>query len=316
MPELITLGETCAVFAARSIGRMRYSKDYELRYGGAEGTVAVGVHRLGHSAGWISQLGEDELGHAILSLICGEGVDVSNVRMVPDSQTGIFIRERLPHGEARHFYYRQDSAFSRITPAVLDQDYLASAKIIHLTGITPALSASCLQTVEAVVEIARKHNILITFDPNLRLKLWRVGEAKPVLERLMACADYVLPSLEEMILLYGEKSPDAILDHLHAIGCRRVILKKGRDGAVVSLPSDRVELSGYPVADPIDLMGAGDAFAAGFIAAILKGMDVKEAADLANLVGSLSIRLPGNIESLPTWGEVIQAKKGLSTVKR
>ena len=87
--------------ASKSIGRMRYSEGFELRPGGAEGTVAVGVKRLGHTAGWISQLGEDELGHYILSFIQGEGVDVSTVRMVPGKQTGLFVRERLPLGEGK-----------------------------------------------------------------------------------------------------------------------------------------------------------------------------------------------------------------------
>ena len=116
MPEFITMGETCAVIVAKSIGRMRYSKEYELRPGGAEGTVAVGVKRLGHSSGWISLLGDDELGYYIRSLIQGEGVDVSTVQMVSGKQTGLFVRERLPLGEARHFYYRKGSAFSEIMP--------------------------------------------------------------------------------------------------------------------------------------------------------------------------------------------------------
>ena len=155
MPDFVTIGETCAVMAAKSIGRMRYSRDYELRPGGAEGTVAVGVNRLGHSAGWISRLGDDELGYYIRSFIQGEGVDVSTVQMVSGKQTGLFVRERLPLGEARHFYYRSGSAFSEMSPEALSEDYISSAKILHLTGITPSLSETCLRATEAAVAIAK-----------------------------------------------------------------------------------------------------------------------------------------------------------------
>ena len=316
MPEFITIGETCAVMTSKSIGRMRYSEGFELRPGGAEGTVAVGVKRLGHTAGWISQLGEDELGHYILSFIQGEGVDVSNVRMVPDKQTGLFVRERLPLGEARHFYYRTGSAFSEIAPEALQEDYISSAKILHITGITPALSKTCRRTIDAAVEIAKTHRLTITFDPNLRLKLWRVDEARPVIERLMKSADYVLPGIEEMHALYGTRSVERLLDHLHEIGCERIVLKLGKEGAMLSLPSGTETLAGYPVESPVDLMGAGDAFAAGFIAGILKGMAPADSVDLANFVAGMSIRLPGNIESLPTWDEVNRAQKGETFVKR
>ncbi len=316
MLEFITIGETCAVMASKSIGRMRYSDRFELRPGGAEGTVAVGVKRLGHTAGWISQLGEDELGHYILSFIQGEGVDVSTVRMVPDKQTGLFVRERLPMGEARHFYYRTDSAFSEIEPGALQEDYISSAKMLHITGITPALSKTCRRTIDAAVEIAKKHHLTITFDPNLRLKLWSVDEARPIIEKLMVSADYVLPGLEEMHSLYGVQPVERLLNRLHEIGCERIVLKLGKEGAILSLPSGTDTLAGYPVDSPVDLMGAGDAFAAGFIAGILKGMTPKDSVDLANFVAGMSIRLPGNIESLPTWDEVNRAQKGEMLVKR
>ena len=316
MLEFITIGETCAVMASKSIGRMRYADGFELRPGGAEGTVAVGVKRLGHTAGWISQLGEDELGHYILSFIQGEGVDVSTVRMVPDKQTGLFVRERLPLGEARHFYYRTGSAFSEIEPGALQEDYISSAKMLHITGITPALSKTCRWTIDAAVEIAKKHHLTITFDPNLRLKLWSVDEARPIIEKLMVSADYVLPGLEEMHSLYGVQSVERLLNRLHEIGCERIVLKLGKEGAILSLPSGTDMLAGYPVDSPVDLMGAGDAFAAGFIAGILKGRTPKDSVDLANFVASMSIRLPGNIESLPTWDEVNRAQKGEMFVKR
>jgi len=316
MPEFVTIGETCAVLVSKKIGRMRYTSEFELRPGGAESTVAVGVRRLGHGAGWISHLGKDEFGYYILNFIRGEGIDVSNVKLIQDKSTGVFFRERLAGGEARHFYYRTGSAFSDIRPEYLSENYIASAKILHVTGISPALSESCLQTIKAAVKIAKKHKTLVTFDPNLRLKLWTIEEAKPILEDLMVSADYVLPGLEEMHAIYGQKTAREILDYLHRIGCQRIILKLGKEGAMLSQPSGHERITGYPVNDPADLMGAGDAFAAGFISGLLKGMDLQTSIDLANLVASLSIQLPGNIESLPTLDEIEQYKKGKTPTKR
>jgi len=317
MPEFITIGETCAVLVSKDVGRMRYNKEFEIRPGGAESTVAVGIKRLGHSSGWISQLGEDEFGFYLLSLIRGEGIDVSQVNIIPNKQTGIFFRERMPCGEARNFYYRTGSAFSEMSLESIKENYIASAKVLHITGISPALSKSCLKMIKFAIEIAKKHKTLVTFDPNMRLKLWGAEEAKQIMENLMISADYVLPSYEDLQLIYGEKMVEKeVIEHLQEIGCKRIILKNGIKGAILSLPSGNETISGYPIENPVDLMGAGDAFVAGFISGILKGMTLRESVDLANIVASLSIKLPGNIESLPTWDEVIRFKKGENYIKR
>lgn len=316
MPQLVTIGETCVVFVSKSLGRLRYSREFEIRPGGAEATVAVGVHRLGHSSGWVSRLGDDELGHYTLNFVRAEGVDVSQVKKDTDASTGIFIRERLTGGNARHFYYRSGSAFSHLLPQDLSVEYIASSKVLHLTGITPSLSPSCLETVRAAIEIAHDNGVLVTFDPNVRLKLWTKKQAHPVIEELMVAADYVLPGIEEMHQLYGELSVEQILARLHDLGCAKVVLKLGREGAIVSDAQGSEHLPGYPNPEPVDLMGAGDAFSAGFIAGLLKNLDMKDSAELANAVASMSVMLPGNIESLPSWEEVCMYKKGQTVVAR
>jgi 2-dehydro-3-deoxygluconokinase len=271
---------------------------------------------LGHTAGWVSCLGDDELGYYILNFIRAEGVDVSQVKRDPDAPTGIFIRERLTGGNARHFYYRSGSAFSRLSPEDLPEEYIASAKVLHLTGITPSLSESCLKALRVAIEIARKNQCLITFDPNVRLKLWTKDQALPILEEFMAAADYVLPGIEEMNQLYGDLPVERILALLHDLGCGNIIMKLGKEGAIISSPHGSKHLPGNPVNEPVDLMGAGDAFSAGFIAGLLKNMDMKDSAELANAVAGMSVMLPGNIESLPSWEEVSIYKKGLAVVAR
>lgn len=304
MPSLVTFGETSAVFVAREIGRMRYCREFGLRPGGAEATVAVGVQRLGFPSGWISALGDDELGHYLRGLIAGEGVDVSRVTTVAGRQTAVFLRERLPGGKARHFYYRQGSAFSAYTPEMLDESYIAGAKVAHLTGINPALSANCDAASWRLIEIARSNKVLTTFDPNVRLSLWSRDDARRSLERYFAVADIVFPGLEDMQMLYGSMSSEEALQRLNELGCRRFALKTGDGEVIVSDRGARTVLPVEKVQSPVDLMGAGDAFAAGCIAGLLRGQDLVDAARLGITVASLAIQMPGNIEAMPTWEEV------------
>lgn len=307
MPSLVTFGETSAVFVARDIGRMRYCRDFGLRPGGAEATVAVGVQRLGFTSGWISALGDDELGHYLRGLVAGEGVDVSQVATVAGRQTAVFLRERLPGGNARHFYYRQDSAFSAYTPEMLDESYIAGAKVAHLTGINPALSANCDAASWRLIEIAKSHGVLTTFDPNVRLSLWSREEARRSLERYFAAADIVFPGLEDMQMLYGRMDTDGALNRLHQLGCMRFVLKAGEGEVIVCDRGERSVLPVEKVEFPVDLMGAGDAFAAGCIAGLLRGLDLADAARIGVAVASLAIQMPGNIEAMPTWKEVQRA---------
>lgn len=316
MPSLITFGETSAVFVARDIGRMRYCRDFTIRPGGAEATVAVGVQRLGFETAWISALGEDEMGHYIRSLVAGEGVDVSRVTMVRGKPTAVFLRERLPGGDARHFYYRKDSAFANYTPAMLDETFIASAKIVHLTGINPALSPNCDAASWRVIEIARAQGVKVSFDPNVRLALWSRDEARKTLERYLAAADVVFPGIEDMQMLYGQLGVEEVLSRLRDLGCRNIAMKTGDGDVVVSVGGRTTVLPVKKIAFPVDLMGAGDAFAAGCLAGLLKEWDLARSAKLGITVAGLAIEMPGNIEAMPTWEEVERKMHGGEDWKR
>lgn len=316
MPDLVTFGETSAVFVARDVGRMRYSRDFTLRPGGAEATVAVGVQRLGFSTAWMSALGDDEMGHYLRGFVAAEGVDVSRVHMRPGLPTAVFLRERLPGGDARHFYYRKGSAFAAFGPQMLDEAFIASAQRLHLTGISPALSPDCDAACWRAVEVARAHGVRVSFDPNVRLALWTAEQARAGLARYFEAADLVLPGLEDLQMLYGDASAEAAMARLQALGCRNAVLKTGaqdvhvlHDGALTRLPV-------APIAQPVDLMGAGDALAAGCLAGLLEGRDLVEAARLGIAVAGLAIRLPGNIEAMPTRAEVDRVLSGSPNWKR
>ena len=316
IPELVTIGETCVALVAKSGGPLRYSTEFEKRPGGAESTVAAAVARLGHSAGWISKLGDDEFGKYVLNVMRGEGVDTSCVKMSSSAQTGVFFRESRTSGPSSVFYYRKGSAFSTITPDELDEDYITRAKILHLTGITPGLSASCKETVERAVDIAKANDVIVIFDPNYRAKVWPKSEAKPYLESLMMKADFVLAGQEDLTKLTGVSDHHELIEYLHSLGLTTAILKLGRDGAIFSTGEAVEHVAGHQVDVPVDRFGVGDSFAAGFIVGLLKGCKLREAIELANAVAGWSVQLPGNIEALPDWNDLQTMKSASDFIQR
>ena len=199
---------------------------------------------------------------------------------------------------------------------MLDGFFIKSGRILHLTGISPALSKDCEASVNRAMEIAREGGLTISFDPNIRLNLWSADKARPVIERLLTAADIVLPGLDDMRMLYGDISREEALLRLKDMGCERVVLKTGdqdvvvyEDGHAEYLPIKRID-------EPVDLMGAGDAFAAGFLTGCLRGDSLANSARIGMAVAGMSIQMPGNIESLPTWAEVERSMNGHKTWNR
>ena len=316
MPDLVTLGETCVALVARSRGPLRYATEFERRPGGAESTVAAGVARLGHGAGWMSRLGADEFGAYILGLMRSEGVDTAAVRIDPHARTGVFFRDNRADGRSSVIYYRKHSAFAGFEPDDLDEDYIASARILHLTGITPGLSPSCRAATLRAIEIARANGVTVVFDPNYRAALWPPEVARPCIEDLMRRADHVLAGREDLVKLTGLAEERAQLDYLHALGLPSVVLKLGARGAVLSCAGGAERVEGYGAEPAFDRFGAGDAFAAGYISALLDGRSRREAIALGNAVAGWSVRLPGNIESLPDRNDLRQLESGHRFVDR
>ena len=170
-PSVIGLGEVMVLFVAEQPGALREAAVFRRHIAGAEANVAVGVARLGESAGYITRLGDDEFGHAIAFRLRGENVDVSHVRFDPAAPTGVVFRERRDFGPVNVLYYRRGSAASRLTPYDLDPTYIQQARYLVLSGITPALSESSRATTFAAAEVAKAAEVQVVVDPNVRLKI-------------------------------------------------------------------------------------------------------------------------------------------------
>src|SRR3954471_1920656 len=208
--QVTTLGEALTVMDPLSEGPLRHVTKFEKHYGGAELNVAVGLSRLGHQAGWAGGLGDDEFGREILAFARGEGVDVSRAALDPRAPTGLYFKERRALGRLRVYYYRAGSAASLMRFEDLDLDYLLSSMFLHLTGITAALSESCHDLIERLVLSANERNVPISFDANVRWRLFEDRDPQKTLKPLVDRADLVFLSEEEAELLLGGSDAQSI----------------------------------------------------------------------------------------------------------
>ncbi len=304
--DLVTLGETMVLFLAETVGPLREATTFRRYVAGAETNVATGLCRLGHTAGWISRLSDDEFGRIVAFRLRGEGVDLSRTKLDPGAPTGLMIREQREIGPLDVIYYRRGSAASRLTPADLDADYIANARYLHLTGITPALSASCRETSFAAAAIARAAGVPVVLDPNLRFKLWGRDEARATLRDLAAHADILLPGADEAEFLTGEADPETAARALLALApsVALVVVKLGPQGALAVSRDELVHVPSAPLPRVIDPVGAGDAWAAGFYAGRLRGLALAEGLALANRCGAWATTAPGDADVFPRWEEV------------
>lgn len=304
--EVVTFGESMVLFNPDSKGPLRYVHNFNKSIAGAESNVAIALSRLGHKVGWYSKLGDDEFGRYIQATIRGEGVDVSRVKTDSERNTGILFKERFVHVNPNVYYYRKGSAASSLSVEDIDAEYIKASKILHITGITPALSKSAREAVFKAIEIAKENQVIVSFDPNIRLKLWSVEEARPILLEIIKMSDIVLPGIEEGRILFGTEDRDEIVNNLLESGCDTIAVKLGKDGCYVANRTKRYFVKGYTVEAPEDTVGAGDGFAAGFLAGLLRNLGIKEAAEYANGVGAMATLVRGDMEGFPTFEQLMQ----------
>lgn len=202
--EVFTIGETMVSFTPQEHAPLRYVTGYRPHIAGAESNVAIGLQKLGHSCAWMSRLGEDEFGRYIYNFVRGEGADVNSVVFDEEHPTGIMFKE-VSQGETKVYYYRHQSAASMMKPEDLEESSLKDSRILHLTGITPVLSEDCRQTVERAMEIAEENHIKVSFDPNIRKKLWKDRDYSEMIREFCLRSDIVLLGLDEAEQLFPRK---------------------------------------------------------------------------------------------------------------
>jgi 2-dehydro-3-deoxygluconokinase len=310
--EVVTLGECLAAFVATAPGPLADATAYERHIAGAEANVAVGLARLGHAVGYVGRVGPDGHGTAIIRRLRGEGVDVRHLHVDTDAPTGVLFRERRALGALDVVYHRDGSAGSRLAPDDVDAaaagGAFTSARWLHVTGITPALSPTARTAVTRAIDLGRKTGTTISLDVNLRRRLWSDEAAGPVLRALAARVDVVFGSVDELAVL-ADGDPDAdpaqLVTAVVDLGPTTVVATLGPDGALgLEAGGAPVHEPGIPVASVVDPVGAGDAFCAGFIAGRLDNVDLPNALRMGNACGALAVATVGDQSGLPDRAEL------------
>lgn len=274
-PRVVTLGETMILLAPQDGLPLKGSQFCGIHVAGAESNVALYLADAGIPVSWISSLGQDPFGDRILRYLSEHNVDTTMARQTPDFPTGVFFKDQLDTGTTVH-YYRTGSAASAMDRDILSSlrqtcEQSRSPEMVHLSGITAALSPSCLDLSRAILDLAAREGIRVSFDVNYRPGLWPVREAAPVLASLANEADVVLVGLDEAQTLWGCETPEDVRQKLPYV--REIVIKDGAHGATWMGLNDKVFVAA-PIVDVVEVVGAGDAFAAGFLYARLNGEDI------------------------------------------
>lgn len=238
----------------------------------------------------------------MLREIRGEGVDVHGI-VDADAATGLMVKERPSASSTAVHYYRAGSAGSRLRAADLPDGWVEDAAVLHLTGITPLLSASAREAVLVAADRATAAGVTVSFDINYRSALASPAAAGPILREIAERSDVVFGGADEFAVLYPDASTAEAAASLRAAGCAEVVVKQGSDGAAVFVGADAVEAAGFAI-DVVDTVGAGDAFVAGYLSARLDGLDRDATLRRANACGAMACLVPGDWEAAPTRREL------------
>jgi len=294
MHDLVTLGEVLLRLAIPSPTRFETARHLDLQIGGAEANVAAACARLGLSAAWISALPANPWGERIRRELVGHGVDCGHVRMTEGARVGVYFLEYgVPPRPVRVLYDRRDSAFARLTVAQVDWEPVRRARLVHLTGITPALGESA----GALVQRALSEAATVSFDVNYRATLWPPQAARAFLEPVLPRLRYLFVGQAEAHTLFGlSGAPEQTLDALARLAPKATIsLQQGEEGSTVLDGGRLLRPRRRPAVQVVDPIGAGDAYAAGFLWAVLRGRDLQDAVDAGTAVAALKCS---------TWGDI------------
>ena len=297
--DIVAFGEPMVEFnqTGESAGRL-----YLQGFGGDTSNFAIAAARQGARVAYLSALGDDTYGRMLRELWTHEGVDHTAVATDPQAYTAIYFVTHDAAGHHFHFF-RSGSAASRLGPATLPLEPVRAARVFHLSGISLAISASACDAGLAAMQAARAAGVRVSFDTNLRLKLWPLERARDVMSQAMRLTDICLPSYDDLCALTGLHDDDALADHCLGLGAGVVALKLGERGAIVADARQRHRIAPHPC-QPVDATGAGDTFGGAFVARLVAGDTLAEAGRYAAAAAALSTEGFGAVEPIPSAARV------------
>jgi 2-dehydro-3-deoxygluconokinase len=299
--DLLCVGETMGLVVAEHPGPL--SGAVSLAVGGAESNVAIAAARMGARVAWVTRLGADPIGDLVARAVRGEGVEVHAERD-PARPTGLMVKERRTPQHTRVVYYRAGSAASALGPDLVPDGLLSRARILHVTGITPALSAGAADALRSIVARARDTGTLVSYDINHRSRLWGGSDAGRYAREILPHVDILFGGLDELALLDPALGDEHRAAEVAAtLGVEEVVIKLGDRGAMAVARGERASVDAYPVT-VVDTVGAGDAFVGGYLSAVIEGASLGERLDRAARCGALQCTVSGDWEGSPTLEEL------------
>ncbi|MFC0274553.1 sugar kinase [Metabacillus herbersteinensis] len=313
--NVFTLGDALITFNPAETGPLRYVPSFTRKVGGAELNFAIGCARLGLHTKWASRLGSDEFGRVIYNFARGEGVDMTDVKFVEGYPTSLNFKEIREDGSGKTFYYRYQSPILTMEPEDMTENMFNGIELIHLTGVFLAIDSKNLAIAKRVLEIAKQKNITVSFDPNIRLKLWTVEQARVAYLEILPAVDILLTGLDEIELILGDSSEPTLEECTNQYAIEQLVVKDGANGSKVFKGQTWYRKEAFPV-KPIDTVGAGDGFDAGYVYSVLNGYSPEEALEFANAVGALVTTVSGDNEGLPYLEEVMALLRKDKVIER
>ena len=312
--DIVSIGEPMIEFNQTRPGE----PDYLQGFGGDTSNMIIAAARAGARTAYVTRVGDDDFGRMFLALWKDEGVDTRGVAIDPQAHTAVYFVRHGPDGHV-FSYLRAGSAASRMRPEDLPIALIREARYVYASGISMAISASAADSVLAAFEAARAAGAKVSFDSNLRLKLWPLPRARALIGAAAGMADYFFPSIEDAHALSGLDEADAMVDWAHRLGAGAVFLKLGAKGAMASDGARREHIPGWNVR-AVDATGAGDCFCGAALARLAAGDSIWDAARYANAAAALATTGFGAVAPLPrpeaVWRMLSQASSGEPTAQR
>ncbi|ADH97996.1 sugar kinase [Salisediminibacterium selenitireducens] len=312
--DIVTLGESMVLLQPLT-ERIGPSAHFVPSVGGAESNVAAALARLDLRVRWISRLGNDPFAKIIMSALAGEGVDLSCVEKINGERTAVYFKEDSLFEDPRVYYYRKESAASKWRKEHVRDVWFEDVKHLHITGITLALGEGTREFVVSAMKKASERGLTVSFDPNVRTTLKDPVFWKEAIEDVLPYVDVFMPGRSEAVLLFGNQSDEALiqagLDH----GATIVTMKLGEEGSLTGSKSMLHREKGYPIRTTVDTVGAGDAYAAGFLSVMTAhkiNVDdwIPNAAKRANVMGAIATTYKGDWEGSPLLHELNDLLEG------
>jgi 2-dehydro-3-deoxygluconokinase len=300
-PELLGIGEVMGMLDPDGSGPLEDAAHFTLRVAGAEANVLISVARLGHRSALVSAVGDDPVGRLVRRTLEAQGVDTTLVHTDPVAPTGVFFKERFDDGLRRVYYYRDGSAASRLTMRDAGLERVGIPRVLVVSGLSLGLGRpdGLSEVVRRAVRKFSAAGCLVVFDPNIRLGVWDGARARDDFEQIRGSVDVLIAGHDEMAVLVPELEVPRAAEALCAQGMRAVVVKAGAQGAALFDRGHTWTVAPFPVADVVDPVGAGDAFAAGVVTSLLRGWPLLDGVRLGAVLGAKAVTTSGDWEAVP-----------------